>query len=266
MKFKLLSILMISGSALITSSVSGAEADEPAAAKAAEKNQETATSIIEAYNKEYHRVRLLILPEKDIPKRMARFRKELPKPTEPINRIIQLAKDNPQAEGIQKGLLWAMKKTLSPKSQWSLGQRKEITNLFLTHYKDDAAMLDLTLYYAKPVPGGQEAIDALRKISEKATDQKIAFEATYYVANRLMQNAATKQEGLTAMKNLAATPKLKDIAPNILTQAKGEILEAQQLQVGNVAPDIVGTDQEGKEFKLSDYRGKVVLLHFWAMW
>ena len=29
------------------------------------------------------------------------------------------------------------------------------------------------------------------------------------------------------------------------------------------APDIVGTDQDGKEFKLSDYRGKVVLLDFW---
>jgi cytochrome oxidase Cu insertion factor (SCO1/SenC/PrrC family) len=29
------------------------------------------------------------------------------------------------------------------------------------------------------------------------------------------------------------------------------------------APDIVATDQDGKEFKLSDYRGKVVLLDFW---
>jgi hypothetical protein len=30
------------------------------------------------------------------------------------------------------------------------------------------------------------------------------------------------------------------------------------------APEIVGTDQDGKEFKLSDYRGKVVMLDFWA--
>jgi cytochrome oxidase Cu insertion factor (SCO1/SenC/PrrC family) len=29
------------------------------------------------------------------------------------------------------------------------------------------------------------------------------------------------------------------------------------------APDIVGTDQDGQEFKLSDYRGKVVMLDFW---
>jgi hypothetical protein len=30
------------------------------------------------------------------------------------------------------------------------------------------------------------------------------------------------------------------------------------------APEIVGTDQDGKEFKLSDYRGKVVMLDFWS--
>ena len=30
------------------------------------------------------------------------------------------------------------------------------------------------------------------------------------------------------------------------------------------APEIAGTDQDGKEFKLSDYRGKVVMLDFWS--
>lgn len=32
---------------------------------------------------------------------------------------------------------------------------------------------------------------------------------------------------------------------------------------GDLAPDIEGTDADGKPFKLSDYRGKVVLLKFW---
>jgi hypothetical protein len=35
------------------------------------------------------------------------------------------------------------------------------------------------------------------------------------------------------------------------------------LAVGQVAPDIDGEDQDGKKFRLSDYRGKVVLLDFW---
>jgi cytochrome oxidase Cu insertion factor (SCO1/SenC/PrrC family) len=35
---------------------------------------------------------------------------------------------------------------------------------------------------------------------------------------------------------------------------------------GDMAPEITGTDQDGKQFKLSDYQGKVVLLEFWASW
>jgi hypothetical protein len=37
-------------------------------------------------------------------------------------------------------------------------------------------------------------------------------------------------------------------------------------KVGESAPDIVGVDVDGKEFKLSDYRGKVVVLDFWGFW
>jgi cytochrome oxidase Cu insertion factor (SCO1/SenC/PrrC family) len=38
------------------------------------------------------------------------------------------------------------------------------------------------------------------------------------------------------------------------------------LEIGNVAPDIVGEDLDGKQFKLSDYRGKVVVIDFWGNW
>jgi thiol-disulfide isomerase/thioredoxin len=36
--------------------------------------------------------------------------------------------------------------------------------------------------------------------------------------------------------------------------------------VGRTAPDIEGEDSAGQAFKLSDYRGKVVVLTFWASW
>jgi cytochrome oxidase Cu insertion factor (SCO1/SenC/PrrC family) len=42
--------------------------------------------------------------------------------------------------------------------------------------------------------------------------------------------------------------------------------KAAVVREGEPAPDIVGTDQDGKQLKLSDYRGKVVLLDFWASW
>jgi len=42
--------------------------------------------------------------------------------------------------------------------------------------------------------------------------------------------------------------------------------EGEGLEVGNTAPEIAGKDSAGKEFKLSDYRGKVVLIDFWGFW
>jgi hypothetical protein len=36
--------------------------------------------------------------------------------------------------------------------------------------------------------------------------------------------------------------------------------------VGTVAQDISGKDLDGVAFKLSDYRGKVVMLDFWGTW
>ena len=36
--------------------------------------------------------------------------------------------------------------------------------------------------------------------------------------------------------------------------------------IGEPAPEIVGVDLEGVEFKLSDYRGKVVMLDFYGDW
>lgn len=47
-------------------------------------------------------------------------------------------------------------------------------------------------------------------------------------------------------------------------QAKTELFEIRHLAVGKQALDIEGEDQDGKQFKLSDYRGKVVLLYFWS--
>jgi len=46
-------------------------------------------------------------------------------------------------------------------------------------------------------------------------------------------------------------------------KAQVELDDILHLAVGKVAPDIEGEDQDGKKFKLSHYRGKVVLLDFW---
>ena len=44
------------------------------------------------------------------------------------------------------------------------------------------------------------------------------------------------------------------------------LFRIRHLSVGKPAPEIVGTDAEGRTFKLSDFRGRVVLLDFFADW
>ncbi len=48
--------------------------------------------------------------------------------------------------------------------------------------------------------------------------------------------------------------------------AKATLFEMRHLAVGKVAPEVEGEDIDGKRFKLSDYRGKVVVLDFWGHW
>jgi peroxiredoxin len=44
------------------------------------------------------------------------------------------------------------------------------------------------------------------------------------------------------------------------------IANLPNLKVGKVAPEITGEDLDGKPLKLSDHRGKVVVVCFWATW
>ena len=48
--------------------------------------------------------------------------------------------------------------------------------------------------------------------------------------------------------------------------ARSQLFAIRHLSVGKVAPDIKGEDIDGDPFKLSDYRGKVVMLTFWGHW
>ena len=54
---------------------------------------------------------------------------------------------------------------------------------------------------------------------------------------------------------------------NAIAKANAEAAgESAAPGVGMMAPDIEGPDTDGVDFKLSDYRGKVVMLDFWGNW
>lgn len=48
--------------------------------------------------------------------------------------------------------------------------------------------------------------------------------------------------------------------------AKGDLFELDNLRIGKPFPEFTTTDENGQSWKLSDYRGKVVILDFWGFW
>jgi cytochrome oxidase Cu insertion factor (SCO1/SenC/PrrC family) len=58
----------------------------------------------------------------------------------------------------------------------------------------------------------------------------------------------------------------KDASDRESTRPSKPTSGAVGLKVGDAAPEIEGKDMDGKSLKLSDFRGKVVLLDFWASW
>ena len=45
-----------------------------------------------------------------------------------------------------------------------------------------------------------------------------------------------------------------------------QVMASDIASVGSLAPDFILKDLDGKKVRLSDYRGKIVFLNFWATW
>ncbi len=84
---------------------------------------------------------------------------------------------------------------------------------------------------------------------------------------RAIDAAKTEAEAIRLFKEIAAKYGDEKYGGRTMAeQARTAIFEIEHLAVGKVAPDIEGEDLDGVKFKLSDYRGKVVLLDFWGDW
>jgi hypothetical protein len=84
-------------------------------------------------------------------------------------------------------------------------------------------------------------------------------------ADKLAEEAAKAFEALR--KDYGDSPRLiRENSGTIGELATQELFELRNLRIGKVAPDIDGEDLDGAKFKLSDYRGKVVVLDFWGDW
>ncbi|MBO2031995.1 AhpC/TSA family protein [Siccationidurans ginsengisoli] len=108
-----------------------------------------------------------------------------------------------------------------------------------------------------------EAIEAAQKVVLasfiKATPQSV-----------VSLNALNRYAGY-AMDPVTAEPLFNSLAPAVRSSQGGQdfatrLAAAKTTAVGALAPDFTQNDVNGKPVKLSDFRGKYVLVDFWASW
>lgn len=105
----------------------------------------------------------------------------------------------------------------------------------------------------------------LTAVMEKNPSKDAQGNAAFSLASMLMQSKPAEAEKL--FEKVATEYKdVKYFRGTLGERAEGSLFELRNLQIGKVVPEIEGEDMDGKKFKLSDYRGKVVMLDFWGHW
>jgi len=154
----------------------------------------------------------------------------------------------------------------------SLGQRMKVEALaaldsLVTDHVGAATLETLPpqLIYAGYTLGQDKVESALTTIVEKSPHVPVRAAASFYLAYSIMHvNNGGDPKGLarklldSVNEKYGETSYAKKVAPLLF--------ELQHLQVGKEAPDFEAMDQDGKSFKLSEYRGKVVVVDFWGFW
>jgi len=150
---------------------------------------------------------------------------------------------------------------------------RKATERLVSKYPDHPAVerVCLTLANNRTAQAG----DMLKLILEKSTSPRVQAAASLGLGKRLAAQTDTLGEKIEeADKVAAAAEKLLTKAidlvgndnPTLKADAEKELKFLRTLRVGKVAPEITAADLDAKDFKLSDYRGKVVLLDFWGNW
>src|SRR5262249_13757374 len=110
-----------------------------------------------------------------------------------------------------------------------------------------------------------ETLDTVKSWPElvKQWEHVLGKEAFKDLMRQDRNTVAKEAEGLFAW----AAEKYADVESTngkVGDVANRAMFEIRYLSVGREVPEIEGEDQDGKKVKVSDYRGKVVLLDFWS--
>jgi hypothetical protein len=126
-------------------------------------------------------------------------------------------------------------------------------------------LLDVGFWSVSRCMTPEECGALLERVIDENQHAPVRAAAMFWRAGQLKGRNASAADKERAARLLADAEQLA--AGTLLAdRIAAPRFERERLQIGMTAPEIEGVDTDGTQFKLSDYRGKVVVLDFWGFW
>jgi thiol-disulfide isomerase/thioredoxin len=202
-------------------------------------------------------------------------------------KAVDLARSNPDSSSAFEALEWVMMQV-----RYNAPTGPACMQLLAEHHSgnpDIAKLIALLAYYVphRKSDSHAEAVALLQSVAEKnpdrtarghaylglATSARSKFEDAEFLSSSDLE--PLRRAALEAYKKVLSeygdcrylrTAGLRPPAPTFGEEVTPEIYELEHLVAGNQALEINGVDLDDAPLRLIDYRGKVVLLVFWASW
>ena len=183
-----------------------------------------------------------------------------PRPDKYASRFLEVADQHPDDPGAYKALAWVATHT-----QTGDALDSALVRLREKHAQNESVKdVCFSLTYSM----SKEAEPTLRAIAEKNPSREAQGVARLCLGQYLRNRAPDRQaEAERIFEEVAG--QFGDVTVfdrSLGKMAEGELFEIRNLAIGKEAPEIEGEDVTRQRFKLSDYRGKVVVLDFFGDW
>jgi hypothetical protein len=194
---------------------------------------------------------------KDDAERQKLVEEKYPRPEKYVGRFVAFAEQNPDDPAAIDALTRVVGMTRAG------ADYDKALALLTTRYVESPRLAELcpSLVYS-----GDGAEAALKTVLDKSPHREVKGQATYALGAWNMNRNNGPEAEKRFEQVIESYADLKHYRGTLGEAARAQLFEARNLVVGKVAPDIAGEDVDGKKFKLSEYRGKVVVLDFWGDW
>ena len=221
--------------------------------------------ITDEYMEAVSEFRVLYRSAKTDEERRALVEASAPQPGPYADRALALARKHPGTDGAWQALSWIVGRAAGTPAA------TEAYGVLTTDYIEDERLGDICLR-ASRMPSSEALQGSLKRALAKSPHHDVRGKAAFSIAMLYKKQVEDGDGKLEEFKRLmkVVVDEYGDVPyysrGALKDKAGGELFELERLQIGMIAPDIEGEDLDGVAFKLSDYRGKVVVLDFWGNW